>query len=1088
MLHGDLRQSHEYALVPPATPRGGDGSHPRAGMSRTLGDATGALRDRGGRRVWRRVRAPLLVAFARLRGGPGRALLVLIGVAVATAMLVGVLGASQIARDGVLRQALSDLPSRERSFRVDLVGLSAQQRYTRVDGAARGALATISGADPLRVTFFRDSWVDSEFVRLAGVDDLADHVVLRSGRLPRRCTPRACEVLQIGTTGRRVLHEGQITLIRVGIAGLRDPDAFGPAFQDLRQYRAQQSLVQSIVLLAPSAASFERLPAFAFLFRVHSWVSTPDPGTMRSWQIGSILERESRAQARLGAVDPAFTLEGFDAVLLDAQQRGEISGQRMILIGGGASALLLGFALVAGVGLRRGLAIERDRLLQRGATRPQVWLALGAEVGTITVAGWLLGIGTGALAVTALARRLGLPPGAIVQHAYLERRALLVILLTWVVAAAVVIAVTLGAEQGGERRRVRLIDVAALGAVLIAAVGLTRGGITTDSLAAGRESTLLLVLPALVCFVGGAAAWRLLGPVTALGERASRRGPTAVRLALLALARAPSRASVAGSFLVVAVGFALFAASYAATLGRGAHDESAFAVPLDFTLSQGAQSELPLDIAGLDRYRQVGPGVRAYPVLRRAATVGGVGTAVKSVVVLGVPRTALARVRWRRDFSSLSQAELASRLGRDGPAALRGPAIPPSAESFRLRVRLQGTPLRVDLVLEDARGRVRTVRLGRAGRGSSLLTARVPSGKDGYSAARVVGVELSLPTSETAWFFHLAHEGRVLTAPAGSLTLQALSVVSSDGRTRALTAWGGWVTRGRGFSIRGRLPLRAEYSFREVQPLILRPREQTDDRPLRVVASPAIVSAAGHSGLLTLDFGGARVRARVVGVASRFPTISTDDEFVIADESRLATALDADDPGTAAPGEVWLSVPATAARSAEAAVQRRPFSSLAVTSRRELLQLRAHDPLSHAIVYALGVSALLALALALLGLWVTLAAETRDEGGEYFELEAQGVTPATLRQHLRIRGLALLTFGIVGGALLGFALSRIVVSLVQVSAETGSPQPPLRWDPGWTPVAIVLATLVVAATIAIEGTVRRAFRGDGPERGSWSLE
>jgi hypothetical protein len=67
-------------------------------------------------------------------------------------------------------------------------------------------------------------------------------------------------------------------------------------------------------------------------------------------------------------------------------------------------------------------------------------------------------------------------------------------------------------------------------------------------------------------------------------------------------------------------------------------------------------------------------------------------------------------------------------------------------------------------------------------------------------------------------------------------------------------------------------------------------------------------------------------------------------------------------------------------------------------------------------------------------------------------------------------------------------LSRLVVSLVQVTADATSPYPPLVPDAGIETVGIALAIMLAAAIVAVEVTVRQAFSGDVPERASWSLE
>ena len=56
------------------------------------------------------------------------------------------------------------------------------------------------------------------------------------------------------------------------------------------------------------------------------------------------------------AQSDVYQLSGPDQALVDARSQGRVAAQRMLLVGGEGSALLLGFALVAAMGLRRGLA------------------------------------------------------------------------------------------------------------------------------------------------------------------------------------------------------------------------------------------------------------------------------------------------------------------------------------------------------------------------------------------------------------------------------------------------------------------------------------------------------------------------------------------------------------------------------------------------------------------------------------------------------------------------------------------------------------------------------------------------------------
>src|SRR5437588_707284 len=602
----------------------------------------------------------------------------------------------------------------------------------------------------------------------------------------------------------------------------------------------------------------------------------------------------------------------------------------MVLIGGEVSTLLLGFALVCAIGLRRGLAAERRRLLERGARRPQLWLAVGAEVSAMSVLGALVGVAAGAGIVAVVAARAGLPDAAVLGHSLGSPLGVALVLVAWLAGTAAVLAAARARET--TRSGLRLLDVAALGAVVTVGVGLARGGLNADTLAAGGDATLLLLLPGLVSFVAAVAAGRLIGPLMRAVERAARQGPGALRLALLALARAPSRTIATAAFLIVSLGLALFAASYRATLERSARDEAAFAVPLDYAVSEGSQLVLPVAAAPLSRYRRLGT---PYPVLRLSGTVAGPGTSVLSPTVLGVPAAALTHLHWRSDFSHLPPAELASRLGADGPARLRGVRV--TAPDVSLPVRVRGTPVRLDLAVADSHGRIRIVPLGERGAGVWTLAALLPRG-----TRELVGLELSLASAQRFGYFHREAEVGATGAPAGTLELGPLRAGA-----HTLTHWRGWVARG-GARLAHR---RVTYSFTQGQTILLRLPQPTDGHALRVVVSPEIASAAGPNGSITLDLQDQQLPARIVGVAARFPDADQQDEgFVIADESRLATALDARLPGTGTPGEIWLSGPP----QAEQTLRRAPFAVLDVASRRAIERSLAGDPLARGMELTLG--------------------------------------------------------------------------------------------------------------------------------------
>jgi hypothetical protein len=1003
------------------------------------------------------------VSAARLRSQPLRPALVVAGVALAFAMAVAIVGGSLVARQQALHRGLASLPDNQRGFRVDRFGTPlADRTYAREDQAVRRVLGTLASGEVRRVVFFRQLRVAGQLVEIAAVDRLPEIVRLQSGRLPRTCTPTACEMLQIGGTA-KPLAEGDVRLKPVGVAQLRDPNLFGYISAAGEGLASPPTL-----LLAPSIESVERLPSLHPFYRVYSWLSPLQADRLHTWDIARTLSAESRGQNRLETADSAFHLSSPDDELLNADRRGRIAARRLMLVGGSTSALLLGFAIIAAIGLRRGLAAERRRLLARGARRWQAWLALTAEVGAMTLAGALLGVAAGSVVVALIAGAAGQSAWAILVHSLLTAWTLSALLGAVIGVTLVLAGVTLTRDDETGRRRIQLLDVAALGAAVAIAVGLSRGALDPGAVSGG-STVLLLILPALVCFVVAVVLARILGPAMRTAERATRGRSLTLRLGVLALARAPSRTVVSCAFITVALGLALFAAAYRATLARGASDQAGFAVPLDYTVAEGSKLVLPLDAAPLSAY----PG-RAYAVVRVTATTPGRGAAVLSPTVLGLPRDVISGMRWRSDFSSLSQSAIARKLTADGEPRLSGIAVPAGTKQLSLRARLRGADVLAWIVVGDARGRISLLKLGRVPKTPAVLSTGV------RGPGRVLGIQLALPESEAFMLAHDEAEGSVALTPSGEVDVGPLR---ADGHV--LTDWRDW-TLSRGGDVVSRPDgARIRYAFSDTgQHLVFRPRQTTDGQSMPVVVSPDIARAAGGIGGTTaLDFQDTQIDARVVGVAKRMPSVPAElGSFVLADEGWLSTALDAGSPGEGTPQEVWIS------GDAGRALQQAPFSDLVVASRAAVERRLAGDPLAHATSVALGAAALVALILAVLGFWVGVVSELHDERSDFFDLEAQGLAPVDMRRQLRMRGVILLVVGLTGGLALAFLLSRLVVSLVRVSGTTGVPEPPLRLDPNWLAGGLGVAAVMLAALLVAELASLAAFRGARPARASWSLE
>src|SRR5262249_31841791 len=160
-----------------------------------------------------------------------------------------------------------------------------------------------------------------------------------------------------------------LRIVPVGRAALAVPAVLG----DFSEPSVATLVVSSDV------RGLSSLPALGSFFRTASWVVPLRPDDVHEWDVPALLAREARAQARLANGDPDFRLTAPDDAFSTGRSQGTIGSRRMLLVGGELAVLLLGFALLAAVGLRRTVLAEWRRLEERGARSWQLWLFLVAE-------------------------------------------------------------------------------------------------------------------------------------------------------------------------------------------------------------------------------------------------------------------------------------------------------------------------------------------------------------------------------------------------------------------------------------------------------------------------------------------------------------------------------------------------------------------------------------------------------------------------------------------------------------------------------------------------------------------------------------
>jgi hypothetical protein len=934
-----------------------------------------------------------------------------------------------------VQRALAELRPSDRAVQAVWSGVPAQSdlSYAQLDRIARRAVRPVLGREPFAVLVFRQATWGGAFVNLGAVDGLARWLDLHGGRLPRPCTPGDCELVQIGGTpaaprlpflhvvGRATLRPGAPLATYFGGGGGRRPP----------------------ILLADGVAGLERtpLPDADLIARSYGWIAPVAPRSIHEWELASLDGRLDRAQSQLEQASDIFTIAAPTDTIAAIRATSRVAGERLLILGGDAAVLLLGFAVLASTRLRRDHGDVRQRLTWSGARRSQVLLVAATEVVGITaaasVAGWALGTGAGAL----LARHLGSPGGLVVAHSIVTLRTLWIALaLAAVTAAAMLAALRADAISFGGLR-LGVADVAALGALAAVLLALARGKADASALqASGGTGVLLLLLPALVLFVLGVAAARLLAPVLRLLELSARRTSAPVRIALLSLARAPGEVLLTVVFFVVSVGIAVFAVAYRATLVRGEGEEARYAVPAPFVLSE--------DLGKLVTVQQAPPPARfaVTPVARESGFVGGGGG--RDFTLLALPARSIAGIDgWRSDFSSRTPAELARLLRPRATPSLRGIRL--TGPTLTLPLAVTGDRVGITAIVENPRGDFTPLGLGELDAGRHAPSVTVPPESRG---GRLVALRLSFPVIAAYVAGHRDAETSLSVSDASKGTLRL---------DRRFAGWSGTS----GIRVDGDV---LRYVVNRAADSIVRPREPLEGELVPVVASPAIARAAGPSGIVNLHAEDHVIAAKVVATTRYFPSV--DGDVVVADLATWLAAANTREPGVATPSELWIDAPPRAA----AALSRLP---LELTSQRAQERQLRGDPVARGSIALLLVTAVVGLALAAVGLLLTVVGDLRDERGALRDLEAQGATPAELRRHVLLRAAVVGALGIGGGVAAGAVVGALVVAVVTVTAGAQSALPPLAlaFDRPLLSAALA-ASALVAATAAAAAARRLRLR------------
>ena len=980
---------------------------------------------------------------ARLRHRPGRWVLLAVGVALALALPVLSAATGRLVAAQTLSHAIEQLPVGERTVIASYGGTADPSVQRHDDQLVRSALAALTGR-PVghRMLFGELADGTGSTYRLGATDDLAHQVRLTGGRLPASCTPTRCEVLLTGATTPPALDPA-LGIVVVGTGDRTDPLLLPGTFDPGPAAR---------VLLGSDPDALQRLASLEQFPRGSGWVAPLDPERITSLGVPAYADKSRQVSDDLALRIRALVLSVPDDALLREDARATASQGRFALLGGATAVLVLGFVLVAAVGLRREHLEVAGLLRRRGAsTRDVLGLAL-LGTGVAVVVGAVLGAAGGWLAalLSAQAEPLHPPAVTLATGSVLDALPTLVVLA---VAAVALTATVLAWPASRSRTAWHVVELLAVGTIATAGLVAARGAVGAASVGG---DPLAVALPVLALTAAALVAARLWVPLAALVSRHLPTPAVAARLAASSGARRPLRTVVTVGFVTAAVGAVVFAGAYRATLQEGSADTAAFDVPADARISAGPQGADPVTLQAQEPL----PGP-AYAVVRTVAGVRTSATSGDAVQVLGLDAGALRLVsRWDRTVGASSPDDVRSAIAAAQPA----PGVPVPASSTELALPVvswtRSTTGAVDVTawVTAADGRERGVPLLQR---DGLLRGALPDLGPGATLTAITLREN--PADATRRQHRLGEGGTTSSFLSGRLVLAHPVDTSSP--------WTSWSSRTAHVTATAE-SLTLDYEL--AGPLVV-VRPGLVDRSPVLVMTDGVTASRGTS--LRLDLGaGDAVAAQVVGTLPRFPT--TGPRFLVADRASLAAALDDHEPGTGAPHEIWAGDGSARERLA-AAIATAPWDQGRVETQEANRAALESDAVGQGAARLLLLAAAIALLVAIVSLVLLVVGERRDDAGQLLAHEADGVATATLRRSIWWRAVAAAVPALIAGTAAGLLLTRSVSTLVALSATGAAPTPPLipSVGPGTTAVVLVagLAVALAACAVATSRMLRAAW-------------
>jgi hypothetical protein len=255
----------------------------------------------------------------------------------------------------------------------------------------------------------------------------------------------------------------------------------------------------------------------------------------------------------------------------------------------------------------------------------------------------------------------------------------------------------------------------------------------------------------------------------------------------------------------------------------------------------------------------------------------------------------------------------------------------------------------------------------------------------------------------------------------------------------------------------------------------------TDSIPILVDARLLEQAGLRVGDTLQLTLHGTALRGAIVGALRGFPTLDPDGgPFIVADLPTIDALQTAPGATLTDPTQYWLAVQPGRDAAVADRLRREPFYSPAVLSRTaQAAQLRT-NPLALGTIGALALGLVAATLVAILGFAVNAAASARERLAEFALLRALGLHPRQLVAWLSLEQGLTVALSLLGGALLGLALTRLVLPLIALTQAGAAATPPVQVVIPWATVGLLTGGLLVAlagAAAILAASLRRLGLG-----------